>query len=306
MKPEARALDDILHVDQEGNGDFLTIQSAINNSKTYDTIYIHNGVYYENILIDRSITLKGEDTSKTVIDGSQKQSVIDISSNDVSIMGLTIRNSGRGTDAGIKVNSSHQVNITDCNIYNNYYGIWLYHSNDNTVSHCDISNNYYGILIHSLSTSNTVTSCQINDNNHIGISICCSSTSNTIHNCDFTSNKKYGIDVSVRDNTIYLNNFINNGIDNGLNARSKQENQWDFEKKGNYWSDYDEPREGALDTDGDGIVDSPYLIPEENNDYYPFINQIDHGKKTGGGTPGFLFFGFLLALIIIFLTNKYR
>lgn len=306
MKPEARAPDNILHVDQAGTGDFLTIQSAINESATHDTIYVHNGVYYENLHIDKSITLTGESTTETIIDGSQKQSIITISSDNVSIMGLTIRHSGHGTNAGIKVNSSHLVNIMDCNLYNNYYGIWFFHASDGTVSHCDIHDNNYGILIHSVSTSNTVTYCQINDNTYAGISICCSSIHNTISNCDFTSNTQFGIDISVSANTIYLNNFIDNGIDNGLNARAKQANHWDFERKGNYWSDYDESKEGAHDTNGDGIVDSPYAIPEENYDYYPLIHQVDHGKETGEDTPGFLFFGLFLGLLIVFLIKKYR
>lgn len=305
MKPAASAPENILHVDQAGNGDFLTIQSAINESAIYDTIYVHNGLYYENIFIDKPITLKGEDTSETVIDGSQHQSVITILSDNVSISGLTIRHSGRVNDAGIKVDSSDHVSIMDCNIYSNIYGIYLYRSSDNTVSQCYIRNNFYGILIQSVSRSNTVTYCQINDNSNTGISICCSSAQNVIHNCDFTSNNKFGIDVSVGYNTIYLNNFIDNGMDNGLNARSKQENQWDFERKGNYWSDYDEQKEGARDTDGDDIVDSPYLIPEENYDYYPFISQIDQGMGTGEGIPGFLFIGCLLGLLIVFLAKKY-
>jgi parallel beta-helix repeat protein len=306
LKPEARAPDNILHVDQAGTGDFLTIQSAINESATHDTIYVHNGVYYENINIDKSIVLKGESTTETIIDGSQKQSVITISSDNVSVTGLTIRHSGQHTDAGIKVNTSNLVSIMDCNLHSNYYGIWLFHSSDNTVSYCDIHDNNYGLLIHSVSTSNTVTYCHINDNAYAGISICCSSTHNTIQNCDFTSNTQFGIDVSVAANTIYLNNFIDNGIDNGLNARGKQANHWDLERKGNYWSDYDEPEEGAYDTDGDGIVDSPHVIPEENYDYYPFINQIDRGSETGEDTPGFLLFGFLLGILIVFLAKKYH
>ncbi len=307
MKPEASAPGGILHVDQAGNGDFLSIQHAINEAQLHDTIYIHDGLYYENIFINKSITLQGESTGKAIIDGNMEHSVINITADDVFITTLTIRHSGRGTDAGIKVDSSRHITITNCDIYSNYYGIWFFHSSNNNATQCNIHDNYDGILLHYLSTSNTVEYCQINANNNLGMQICCASRGNIIHDCDFVSNKKFGIDVSVADNRIYLNNFIDNGIDdNGLNARSKDENQWDFEKKGNYWSDYDESSEGANDTDGDGIVDSPYFIIEQDYDFYPFINQIDHGLKKGKDTPGFLFFGFLFALIIVFLTNKYR
>jgi len=300
MKLEADSPNTILHVDPAGNGDFLSIQSAINEAQDYDTLYIHDGLYYENIIINKPLTLQGEDTGKTIIDGNQEQSVINITADGVFITTLTIRNSGQGTDAGIKVDSSRHINITNCDIYTNYYGIWFFHSSNNTVSQCTIHDNYYGILVHYLSTDNTVKYCQINNNDNIGISLCCSSKDNVIHNCDFISNKKVGVDVGVWDTTIYLNNLI----DNGLNARSKLENHWDYEKKGNYWSDYDEQEEGARDIDGDGIVDLPYVIPEENHDYYPFIKRIDQGIKTRG-TPGFLFLGFFLATLIVFLTKKH-
>ncbi|MFH1947004.1 MAG: hypothetical protein ABIJ23_02510, partial [Candidatus Magasanikbacteria bacterium] len=40
--------------------------------------------------------------------------------------------------------------------------------------------------------------------------------------------------------------------------------------RGNYWSDYDEEREGCYDTDSDGICNSPYVIDTDNQDNYPF------------------------------------
>jgi hypothetical protein len=47
-------------------------------------------------------------------------------------------------------------------------------------------------------------------------------------------------------------------------------------QKGNYWSDFDSPAEGAYDNDSDGIVDTPYNIPCGTGvDEYPLINSID-------------------------------
>ena len=55
-----------------GNGDFKTIQEAINSlpadAKMQRIIFIKNGTYKEKIFIDKNfITLKGEDASKTII-----------------------------------------------------------------------------------------------------------------------------------------------------------------------------------------------------------------------------------------------
>jgi len=58
--------------------DFKTIQAALDGSGDHDTIYVKQGIYYENIIWPktRGIQLIGENNSTTIINGSQKGSVI--------------------------------------------------------------------------------------------------------------------------------------------------------------------------------------------------------------------------------------
>jgi pectin methylesterase-like acyl-CoA thioesterase len=51
---------------------YMTIQEAIDASETMDvhTINVDSGTYYEHISIEKSITLVGEDSDATVIDGN--------------------------------------------------------------------------------------------------------------------------------------------------------------------------------------------------------------------------------------------
>jgi pectin methylesterase-like acyl-CoA thioesterase len=51
---------------------YTTIQEAIDASETMDghTIKVDSGTYYEHISIEKSITLVGEDSDATVIDGN--------------------------------------------------------------------------------------------------------------------------------------------------------------------------------------------------------------------------------------------
>lgn len=84
---------------------------------------------------------------------------------------------------------------------------------------------------------------------------------------------KIGIELyESHSNTIYHNNFINN-TQQAL-ANESHMNTWDngHPSGGNYWSDFDEPSEGAWDNDSDGIVDSSYNISgDSNQDHYPLI-----------------------------------
>jgi parallel beta-helix repeat protein len=106
------------------------IQDLINNASDGDTIYIPSGTYHENIFINKSISLIGEDKNTTIIDGGANVDVIFIFSDWVNISGFTIQNSS--DNAGIKIISKY------CNIFNNIFldnqvGIYSYASNDNII-----------------------------------------------------------------------------------------------------------------------------------------------------------------------------
>jgi hypothetical protein len=101
--------------------DFSTIQEAINNANEYDTIFVRNGTYYENVVVNKSIYLRGEDARTTVVDGSKGFSVLNILGGYVNVSGLTLRNSGSAS-GGIYVTSA-QANIYENNIVNNGGGV---------------------------------------------------------------------------------------------------------------------------------------------------------------------------------------
>ena len=62
----------ILYVGGGGPNNFTKIQYAIDNATFGDTVFVYSGTYYENIEVDRSITLIGENSATTIIDGSDK------------------------------------------------------------------------------------------------------------------------------------------------------------------------------------------------------------------------------------------
>lgn len=242
------------HVGGSGPNNYTSIQEAINDAYPGDTIFIHKGIYKENTTIQDKPRLKiiGEDKNNTIIEGSIRVTQFYVPTDNVTIKGLTIRNG----KYGINISTAHNT-IEDCVICNSYIGIHLYEKlfvavdepDSNHISYCKISYNNVGIKI-DYGNLNIISECNISHNVY-GIKSLCYT------NCII--------------NYIYHNNFI----DNEINAYDNGSNSWDngYPSGGNYWSDFDEPSEGAYDNNSDGIVDSPYHIPGGNNvDRYPFIH----------------------------------
>ncbi len=73
--------------------DYPTLSDAIGNASQGDTIYVKDGIYYENPVIDKKISIIGEDSKNTIVVGSggaPGDNVLTVRANDVEISGLTI------------------------------------------------------------------------------------------------------------------------------------------------------------------------------------------------------------------------
>jgi len=128
-------------VDGSGGADFIGIQDAINDASVGDTILVHSGVYYENVVVDKSVTLKG--VGQPVVDANSSGSAITLTEDRITLVGFNVTNSGRWaqSDAGINVNTSNN-NITGNNVYsNNLKGILLYCSGNNHLYLNNLINN---------------------------------------------------------------------------------------------------------------------------------------------------------------------
>ena len=88
-------------------------------------------------------------------------------------------------------------------------------------------------------------------------------------------------------NTFSLNNFIDN-TNHVSDSHYSQEgedgiwvsvNFWDNDVVGNYWSNY-----AGVDSNGDGIGDTPYIMDEYNQDNFPLASA--HNIISGSPEPG--------------------
>jgi parallel beta-helix repeat protein len=265
--------------------DYDSISDAIEAANPGDVIFISNGVYHENLRIDKCLTLAGEDTYATIIDGGGEiKTIVYVTANNVNITGLTIRNtryrcidvSAPGlynTVAGMIISR----NIINPN--NDWaYGVIL-HGDNNFVLENQIVRSGYGLYLEG--DSNTISGNNITANVEYAIRLCWSSCYNTISRNNICNNT-IGIEFeNSSNNSLYHNNFINNAQQVSADG---SRNVWDDGNEGNYWSNYTgvDLKSGFCqnETGNDGIGDMPHTIDANNIDNYPLMGMFSDFNAT--------------------------
>ena len=104
-----------LYVGGSGPGNYTKIQDAIDDAVDGDTVFVYSGIYYENVEVDKSINLIGEDRETVIIDGNNIGNCVNLSADWINISGFTIQNADY---YGIHIDSKNNI-ITDNDIINN-------------------------------------------------------------------------------------------------------------------------------------------------------------------------------------------
>ncbi len=217
--------------------DFTSIQDAINVAQPGDTVFVYNGTYYENIVVNRTINLIGENKKNTTINGGGIRSVVYVNVSWVNVTGFTVNGSEPSCFyGGIELNDVQNCSIFNNNISSNKGdGIYFILSSNNHITNNIVSSNNFGIFLRS-SPNNEITNNNVSSSIIDGIHLSKSSdyniiTSNNLSNNDcgislmdsncsiITSNNAWnnynGISlIRSRNNTITNNSFSynNNGI----------------------------------------------------------------------------------------------
>lgn len=194
------------------------LHNIIENAPAGSVIKLKSGIYsVNNIHIKKPLTILGE--NHPVINGNNKDEVITISADNVTIRGLIIQNAGISylkENAAIRINESRNCVIEDNILKENYFGIYLSKS-----FNCVISNN-------SIEASNR-TETSSGNGIHLWYSKAITITGNKIKGhrdgiyFEFVmhslvkgnyskENLRYGLHFMFSDSCSYINNtFDNNG-----------------------------------------------------------------------------------------------
>lgn len=240
--------------------DYPKISWAVGNASEGDTIFVKSGVYPESsILVNKTLTIVGENAETTVIDGEgTAQYIFHVIASNVVIENLTLQNtdtSSAAQDPAVRIYNVTHAKVKNVVIRNVYDGVHIWSSNFTEIMYCKISGNVNsGIFLRSVSCNNTFVGNTI-ENNPNGIWIA---------------------EPTSQFNKFYHNNLINNtnqivtfgGVDYFDNG---------YPSGGNYWSDhiatdlYYGPGQNL--TGSDGIFDEGYpaYVPWDN---YPLAHPL--------------------------------
>ena len=133
------------------HADYHTIQEAINAAKNDATIIVKNGSYNEIIVINKPITLIGEDKNTTIINFNpdykiSQVPILNISANNCSIENLQITlGNNAGSAMGIVLIDSKYNTIKNNIITNVTYGIYGINSKNNMIENNIITNVTNGV-----------------------------------------------------------------------------------------------------------------------------------------------------------------
>src|SRR3989344_4678474 len=188
-----------------------------------------------------AVNLNNETLSELILCNADNSNITDI----------TIDGSATKQNNGLLLVWTDSSTITNVNSSNNFYGINLASSNNNTLTGNTASNNINAGILLQASNENTL-------------------TSNTVSHNDF--NKGIFV-ISSSNNQIYRNNLISNSPQASVTTDSNG-NVFNLASPigGNYWSDFDTTAEGCNDANGDNFCDAPYTFTG-GQDNLPWTTQ---------------------------------
>jgi parallel beta-helix repeat protein len=191
VPPTSKLKTPVLTVDDDGDGDFIHIQDAIDNATAGTTIEVYSGEYRENITCDKQLILQGipielgngSSTGKPIIvmyDPGCNINLITLHADDCTISTFHLK--GEGSCLG-------GIEVESCN---------------NSISFCDFEHINFGLCIY-LDASNT----SVFTNTFTAANVVMYSDNNKVFE-NYFSSSGYAISIAKpgHDNQLYQNTIV--------------------------------------------------------------------------------------------------
>ncbi|MCO5383754.1 MAG: right-handed parallel beta-helix repeat-containing protein [Methanosarcina barkeri] len=187
-----------------------SIQQAINNTSSGGTVTVYPGLYKENLVVDKSLTIiskPGEKTDTIVQAADPEGDVFHITADNVTINGFNItRSQGK---SGIYCSGSDS-NVTGNKLSYNMYGVYIHDSSRNILENNEVNNNSLGIYLRN-SNNNQLSS---NNVSGVGIFVGFNNEAWGIYLEDSNDNKLMSNSISGLWEGVNLTNSSNNELNN--------------------------------------------------------------------------------------------
>jgi parallel beta-helix repeat protein len=249
------------------------IQAAIEEASHGGIIEVHSGIYYENLVLNKSLVLRGIDTGKgkPKLDARGMRTAVVINSSGINLEGFLVTNS---SGPGIEIRSENNV-IRSNEINKNDEGIALLGAINNTIQSNTVENNTKSGISITQSSENTIMGNKVIGNS-LGISLRFSNNNSFIGN-NVEGNDIDGIHLSHSKDNILIANIVSNNHKIGINMLKSENNILrENEMLGNR---YNFNSEGLNDVDRGNLVEEMpiyYLIGANNIE----INSTDNASTV--------------------------
>ncbi|MDG6220183.1 MAG: NosD domain-containing protein, partial [Candidatus Thermoplasmatota archaeon] len=140
-----------------------SIQSAVDHAQPGEMIQANEGIYYENVIINKTLTIVGNGTADTVIVDLWGSEVLQVRANWVNISGFTVQASAGF--AGITIVDSQNYHIESIQVSSTYYAIHMKNSSNGTLTNNTMSSGgifISGNAVHNWNTHNIDTTNILN------------------------------------------------------------------------------------------------------------------------------------------------
>lgn len=130
------------------NKGYGSIQAALDDAQTNDSIVVASGTYPGNFIVATPVVLTGSGEGQTILDGGGTGSVVAVLADQTTISGFTIEHSG-GTagDAGILLDGVSGCSVTGNTIQSAVIGIHVVGASGNEMAGNTVTNNVTGVLV---------------------------------------------------------------------------------------------------------------------------------------------------------------